>query len=56
MKTAQEIKSAKRNIMNAIAELYRLYNDHETSFKEMVEIADFARVLDALDFTKAITN
>lgn len=55
MKT-MEIKSAKENMMNAIAELKRLYNDRETSLKEMAEIADFARVLDITDFTKTITD
>ena len=52
----EQIKNAKQNMWNAIAELKRLYNDRETSLKEMADIANFARVLDTLDFTKSITD
>lgn len=53
MKTEQ-IKKAKRRIMNALADLRKLYNEPETSLKEMAEIADFVRVLDTTDWPKTI--
>lgn len=57
MKTIQiEIESAKRNIQNAIAELKKLYNDRETSLREMFEIAEYAKLLDITDFTETITG
>ena len=57
MKTIQiEIESAKRSISNAIAELKRLYNDNETSLREMFEIAEYAKLLDITDFTETITG
>ncbi len=55
MKT-EEIKKTKKRIMNALADLRKLYNDYETSLKEMAEIADFVRVLDSTDWTKMITE
>lgn len=57
MKTTQmeKIEKAKKNLQNAIAELKKLYNDSETSLREMAEIIDYARILNNTDFIRTIT-
>ena len=57
MKTIEiEIKSAKRNLQNAITELKKLYNDDEISLYEMAEIWNYAKLLNNTDFIKTITD
>ena len=52
----EQIENAKRNLQNAIAELKKLYNDHDASLREMAEIIDYARILNYTDFIRTITD
>lgn len=58
MKTTQmeKIEKAKQKIDNALADLRKLFNEPETSLNEMAKIAEYARILDTIDFTKTITD
>lgn len=57
MKSTQtEINNAITKIEEGLSELKRLYNAYNTDIKEMFKIADYAKLLDNLDFTKSITE